>query len=152
MRLRAPLAAFLILLGAGSVAAATRAPAPAPLVIRVVKSPSCGCCTAWVDYLKTKGFTVTVEAREEFTALKRANGVTPALESCHTAFINGYVVEGHVPAELIRKLIETKPAGVKGIAVPGMPVGSPGMEQGPPQRYTVYTFDAKGKATVFAER
>ena len=59
---------------------------------------------------------------------------------------------GHVPAELIKKLVETKPTGVKGIAVPGMPIGSPGMEQGPPQRYTVYTFDAKGKATVFAER
>ena len=151
MRVRSIVAATVLLVGAASLAASTDAP-PAPLAIRVVKSPSCGCCQSWVDYLKTKGFTVTVEAREEFTALKRANGVTPALESCHTAFINGYVVEGHVPAELIKKLVETKPAGVKGIAVPGMPIGSPGMEQGAPQRYTVYTFDAKGKATVFAER
>ena len=151
MRVRSIVAATVLLVGAASLAASTDAP-PAPLAIRVVKSPSCGCCQSWVDYLKTKGFTVTVEAREEFTALKRANGVTPALESCHTAFINGYVVEGHVPAELIKKLVETKPAGVKGIAVPGMPIGSPGMEQGPPQSYTVYTFDAKGKATVFAER
>ena len=151
MRVRSIVAATVLLVGAASLAASTDAP-PAPLAIRVVKSPSCGCCQSWVDYLKTKGFTVTVEAREEFTALKRANGVTPALESCHTAFINGYVVEGHVPAELIKKLVETKPTGVKGIAVPGMPIGSPGMEQGPPQRYTVYTFDAKGKATLFAER
>ena len=86
MRVRSIVAATVLLVGAASLAASTDAP-PAPLAIRVVKSPSCGCCQSWVDYLKTKGFTVTVEAREEFTALKRANGVTPALESCHTAFI-----------------------------------------------------------------
>ncbi len=151
MRLRSAVTAIL-LLSAGSATLVAANHAPPPLAIHVVKSPSCGCCTAWVDYLKTKGFKVTVEHREEFTALKRANGVTAPLESCHTAFINGYVVEGHVPAELITRLIESTPAGVKGIAVPGMPVGSPGMEGGTPQRYTVYTFDAKGKATVFAER
>jgi hypothetical protein len=151
MPLRATLTT-LLLLAAGTATLVAANHAPPPPAIRVVKSPSCGCCSAWVDYLKTKGFKVTVENREEFTALKRANGVTAELESCHTAFINGYVVEGHVPAELITRLIETKPAGVKGIAVPGMPVGSPGMEGGTPDRYTVFTFDAKGKATVFAKR
>jgi hypothetical protein len=151
MPLRSTITA-LLLLAAGTATLVAANHAPPPPAIRVVKSPSCGCCSAWVEYLKTKGFTVTVENREEFTALKRANGVTPQLESCHTAFINGYVVEGHVPAELITRLIETKPAGVKGIAVPGMPVGSPGMEGGTPERYTVFTFDAKGKATVFAKR
>lgn len=144
---------ILLLLGTVATATATRAPATDPLPpMRVVKSPSCGCCTAWVDYMKSKGFKITVEPREDLTSLKRANGVTPELESCHTAFVGGYVVEGHVPAELVKQLLTTKPAGVKGISVPGMPIGSPGMEQGPPQRYTVYTFDAKGKATVYAKR
>lgn len=152
MRLRS-LLPILLLLGTVATATATRAPAADPLPpMRVVKSPSCGCCTAWVDYMKSKGFKITVEPREDLTSLKRANGVTPELESCHTAFVGGYVVEGHVPAELVKQLLTTKPAGVKGISVPGMPIGSPGMEQGPPQRYTVYTFDAKGKATVYAKR
>jgi hypothetical protein len=153
--MRLPALAAVLLLGAATVATATatRAPATDPLPpMRVVKSPSCGCCTAWVDYMKSKGFKITVEPREDLTSLKRANGVTPELESCHTAFVGGYVVEGHVPAELVKQLLTTKPAGVKGISVPGMPIGSPGMEQGPPQRYTVYTFDAKGKATVYAKR
>lgn len=121
-------------------------------VIRVVKSASCGCCQAWVDYMKGQGFTVTVENRDEFTALKRANGVTRDLQSCHTAFVDGLVIEGHVPADLVKKMLATKPAGVKGLAVPGMPMGSPGMEGPTKDRYTVYTFDAAGKATPYAER
>lgn len=126
--------------------------AEAPPVLRVVKSPSCGCCQAWVDYMKAQGFTVSVENREEFTALKRANGVTRELESCHTAFAGDLVIEGHVPADLVKKLLDAKPAGVKGIAVPGMPMGSPGMEGPYKDRYVVYTFDAKGKATPYAQR
>ncbi len=120
--------------------------------IRVVKSPTCGCCAAWVDYMKENGFAVTVEEREVFTELKRANGVTPELESCHTAFAGDLVIEGHVPAEMIKKVLREKPAGVKGLAVPGMPVGSPGMEGGTPQRYTVFTFDATGKSSVYSKQ
>lgn len=150
---RLPLAIALTLLTiTTSMLVAWRAvPAPLP-AIHVVKSPTCGCCTAWVDYMKKQGFTVTVEHKADLTALKRANGVTRDLESCHTAFVAGYVVEGHVPAELIKKLLTDKPAGVKGIAVPGMPMGSPGMEGDRKDRYTIYTFDAKGRATPYAQR
>lgn len=126
-------------------------PEPPP-VIRIVKSSSCLCCQAWADYMAKQGFTVQIENRDNFTALKRANGVTQELESCHTAFVDGLVIEGHVPADLVKRLLETRPKGVKGIAAPGMPRGSPGMEGPVKDRYTVYTFDAKGKATPYAER
>lgn len=121
-------------------------------VVRVVKSASCGCCQAWVDYMKAQGFTVEVENRDEFTALKRANGVTRDLESCHTAFAGDLVIEGHVPADLIKKVLAAKTPGVKGIAVPGMPMGSPGMEGPTKDRYMVYTFDAQGRKTAYAQR
>ncbi len=125
---------------------------PPPPVLHVVKSPTCGCCQAWIDYMKTQGFTVTVENRDNFTDLKRANGVTAQLESCHTAFVGGYVVEGHVPADLVHKVLRDKPAGVKGLAAPGMPRGSPGMEGPVKDRYTVYSFDAQGRRTAYAIR
>jgi hypothetical protein len=119
--------------------------------MRVVKSPLCGCCGKWTEYVKKAGFTVTVDAQPEFTALKRANGVTKELEACHTAFVGGYVIEGHVPADLVKKLLAEKPAGVKGLAVPGMPASAPGMDmQGP--HYTVYSFDAQGHSKVYAQR
>ncbi len=142
--------ALALVAGAGSLAAWDRA--PAPIAIRVVKSPLCGCCGAWVDYLKARGFRVTVESQDEFTALKRANGVTRTLESCHTAFVGGYVIEGHVPAELVKQLLADRPAGIKGLSVPGMPVGSPGMDGPVPERYIVYSFDARGKPSVYAQR
>lgn len=132
------------------------APPPAPAqagVVHVVKSPTCGCCTAWVDYMRKEGFTVTVEDREApFTELKRSNGITAELESCHTAFIDGLAIEGHVPADLIRRVLAERPAGVKGLSTPGMPVGSPGMEGAYKEAYTVYAFDASGNATPYAER
>jgi len=119
--------------------------------MKVVKSASCGCCTAWVAYMKKQGFTVTTEDKDEFTALKRSNGVTAQLESCHTAFVGGYVIEGHVPADLVKKLLADKPAGIKGLAAPGMPQSAPGMDA-PGQHYTVYSFDAAGHAKIYAER
>jgi len=128
-------------------------PAPAPLpVLHVVKTPTCGCCGAWVEYMKTQGFTVTVEDRESLASFKRQHGVTDELASCHTGIVDGLVVEGHVPAELVKKLLRDKPAGVRGIAVPGMPRGSPGMEGPVSDRYTVYTFDAAGRKTAYANR
>ena len=101
--------------------------------------------------MKKQGFTVTVEDKDVFTALKRSNGVTQELESCHTAFVGGYVIEGHVPADLVKKLLADKPAGVKGLSAPGMPASAPGMDQ-PGQHYTVYSFDAQGHAKVYAQR
>ena len=101
--------------------------------------------------MKKQGFTVTVEDKDEFTALKRANGVTAELASCHTAFVGGYVIEGHVPADLVKKLLAEKPVGVKGLSAPGMPASAPGMDT-PGQRYTIYSFDAQGHSTVYAQR
>ncbi|MGH7593252.1 MAG: DUF411 domain-containing protein [Gemmatimonadales bacterium] len=143
-------AAVMLLIGGATLTAWRSVRAPLP-PMRVVKSPTCGCCAKWVDYMKKQGFTVSVEDREQFTDLKRSNGVTPALESCHTAFVGGYVIEGHVPADLIKKLLADRPAGIKGLAAPGMPASAPGMDM-PGQHYTVYSFDARGRATVYAQR
>ena len=140
----------LALVVATTLGALRVAPAPLPQ-LRVVKSASCGCCAKWVEYMKKQGFAVTVEEKDEFTALKRSNGVTRELESCHTAFVGGYVIEGHVPADLVKKLLAEKPAGVKGLSAPGMPASSPGMDM-PGQRYTIYSFDAAGHTKVYAER
>lgn len=147
-RLRSATAALLLV--SASTLVAWRSAPPLP-VMRVVKSPSCGCCAKWTEYVKKSGFTVTIEDKPEFTALKRANGVTKELESCHTAFVGGYVIEGHVPADLIKKLLAEKPAGVKGLAAPGMPASAPGMDM-PGQKYTIYSFDAQGHSKIYAER
>ena len=100
-------------------------------VMRVVKSPTCGCCGAWEDHLRAEGFTVESQAipDEELWALKARVGLTDETTSCHTGMIDGYIVEGHVPAADIRRLLEERPKAI-GIAVPGMPIGSPGMEMG----------------------
>ncbi|MES2124474.1 MAG: DUF411 domain-containing protein [Gemmatimonadota bacterium] len=144
------LAVAALLISSATALAAWRS-GPAPLELRVVKSPTCGCCAAWVTYMEKAGFKVTVENKAEFTALKRANGVTPELESCHTAFINGYVIEGHVPADLVKKLVAEHPAGVKGLSAPGMPPSSPGMDMGK-EPYTIYSFDASGHSKKYATR
>jgi hypothetical protein len=127
------------------------APATAPTEITVYKTPTCGCCSAWIDHLKENGFVVKAKDVPDLTALKRHYGVTPNLASCHTGFVDGYVVEGHVPADVIARLLKEKPK-VKGIAVPGMPMGSPGMEGPRSERYDVVTFDSTGKTAVFAKR
>lgn len=115
----------------------------------VYKTPSCGCCTGWVDHLRANGFLVTVEEMQDLKSLKTRLGVPSDLESCHTATVGGYFVEGHVPASDIRRLLAEKPTA-KGIAVPGMPVGSPGMERGDERDpYQVIQFDDDGR-TVFA--
>lgn len=148
--MRISLAAVAAVVSASTLVAWRSTAAPLP-VLHVVKSPTCGCCAAWVAYMKKQGFTVTVEDRAEFTALKRSNGVTRDLESCHTAFIGGYVIEGHVPAELVRKLLADHPKGIKGLAAPGMPASAPGMDM-PGQPYTIYAFDSTGRATVYSRR
>ncbi|HKC08800.1 MAG TPA: DUF411 domain-containing protein [Methylomirabilota bacterium] len=146
-----------VLVGAMTLALATagarlgRAVAKSPIVVH--KSPTCGCCGAWVEHLRGSGYVATVQDVEDLTPIKRKLGVPRALQSCHTAVVEGYVVEGHVPADLIDRLLAERPT-VVGIAVPGMPIGSPGMEV-PGQaaeRYQVLAFDRKGRATVFASR
>lgn len=124
---------------------------PNPVALVVYKSPTCGCCTAWIEHVERNGFRCTVYNLPDLTETKAAFGVPRALESCHTAQVGGYTVEGHVPADLIQRLLREKPT-VRGIAVPGMPIGSPGMEGGRPERYDVLLFDRAGKTRVYATR
>jgi hypothetical protein len=117
----------------------------------VYKDPNCGCCKLWVDHVKAAGFAVSVRDSSDVVSVKKRQGVPARLYSCHTAIVGGYVVEGHVPADLVQKLLKEKPK-VVGLAVPGMPAGSPGMEQGSKEPYEILTFDAGGKTTVYAKR
>ena len=115
--------------------------------VQVYKTPWCGCCTAWVDHLRANGFAVTVEDREDLGPTKAALGVPGDLASCHTATVEGYVIEGHVPASDIERLLAARPAAT-GLAVPGMPIGSPGMEMGDRRDpYAVILFGPEGRET-----
>lgn len=137
----------------GIVAAAvvvTAAARPAPAIEMVVyKSPTCGCCSKWVDYMRKQGFAVTAHDTTGMTTVKHDLGVPDAMSSCHTAMVQGYVIEGHVPAADIQRLLKEHPK-IVGLAVPGMVTGSPGMEGGTPEHYKVIAFDAKGNTTVFS--
>jgi hypothetical protein len=117
--------------------------------IRVYKDPSCGCCKNWIQYLAKHGYQVDAKDTPDMPGIKRSLGVPEQLTSCHTAVVNGYVIEGHVSAEDIDRLLAQKPK-IAGIAVPGMPVGSPGMDGPRTQRYQVLSFDKNGKTSVFA--
>jgi hypothetical protein len=127
------------------------ASAAKPIAIKVYKTPQCGCCKGWVKHLQANGFQVETFDMPDLSSVKQKYGVAPALQACHTAVVNGYVVEGHVPADVIMKLLKEHPA-VAGIAVPGMPSGSPGMEGALKQKYDVYTFDRAGHTKVFAHK
>ena len=126
------------------------AEAAAAQVVEVVKTPWCGCCGHWIEHLRSEGFEVRVTDAEDVTPTARRLGVPDDLRSCHTASVEGYAVEGHVPAADIRRLLAERPDAA-GIAVPGMPVGSPGMEQGERrQPYTTVLFRLDGTRAVFA--
>jgi len=118
--------------------------------VSVTKDPSCGCCSAWAEHLRQSGFTVSITESTELNRVKARLGVPKALASCHTAEVGGYVIEGHVPADEIKRLLVERPAG-KGLAVPGMPIGSPGMEVdgASPDLFEVILFDNTGQR-VFA--
>lgn len=118
--------------------------------VLVYKTPTCGCCNGWIDHLREEGFTVDARDVTDIMAVKRDGGVPPTMSSCHTAIVDGYVVEGHVPADQLKRLLAERPQ-VAGIAVPGMPVGSPGMEGAGARPYQVLSFDHRGEAAVFAE-
>lgn len=102
-------------------------PVHAPQLVDVYRSPSCGCCLLWVEHLRGAGFKVNVHDTADMQAVKQRLGVPESKQSCHTASVGGYFVEGHVPATDIRRLLKEKP-DARGVAVPGMPLGSPGME------------------------
>lgn len=123
--------------------------AAAAVDIAVYKSPTCGCCSKWVRHLEANGFTVKAYDVQDVNAYKERFGVPVTLGACHTAMVEGYVVEGHVPAQDVKKLLAERPK-VKGIAVAGMPSGSPGMESPTPERYEVQSFDAAGEIKTFA--
>lgn len=119
-------------------------------VLTVYKTPSCGCCNAWVEHVKGAGFDVRAIEVADTGPIATQYAVPRALRSCHTAIVGGYAIEGHVPAREIRRLLEERP-DVAGLAVPGMPIGSPGMEMGDRRdRYQVIAFDRNGRARVFA--
>jgi len=140
--------AFLALMPATLIACAANAPPPA---ITVHRSPSCGCCLAWVEHLRGAGFEVAVVEVEDTTPVARRLGVPDGLRSCHTAEVAGYAIEGHVPAADIRRLLAERPAAA-GLAVPGMPIGAPGMEMGGRREaYATMLFDRAGGSRVFAE-
>jgi hypothetical protein len=149
--------AWIGLAGGGVVGAALGAWLIAPrsasaMTITTYKSPTCGCCQKWIDILRADGFDVQVEDMPDVTPVKAQHAIPPRLWSCHTSVIEGYAVEGHVPPDLIRRMVQERPA-FAGIAVPGMPVGSPGMEQGTEKEpYQVVSFTRDGSLAVYAER
>ena len=119
-----------------------------PVEVTVYKSPTCGCCSKWVDHLTASGFKVTAHDTSDMAAVRRKLGVPDAMTSCHTAVVNGYLIEGHVPAADIQRLLRDKPK-VAGLAVPGMVTGSPGMEGARSDPYNVIAF-GEGKTSVFS--
>ncbi len=143
--------------GAASAFAASLLPAlltasSPPVSMMVYKDPSCGCCKKWIALMQSAGFEVSARDTPDIQSIKRRYNVPAALSSCHTALVGGYVIEGHVPADLINKLLKDKPK-IVGLAAPGMPVGSPGMEMGGQKdAYDVVSFDAAGKSAIYARR
>ena len=118
----------------------------------VYRDPSCGCCETWAEIAKKAGYEVRLIDDPNMPAVKQKHGVPEGLSSCHTALVGGYAIEGHVPLEDVKRLLAERPAGIRGIAVPGMPRGSPGMEMpdGSKDRFQVIAFDAAGKTSVFS--
>lgn len=117
----------------------------------VYKESACPCCNSWVDYMRRNGFRVVTYDVSDLDAVKQKHNIAGDLQSCHTTEVGGYYVEGHVPADLVRRLLSERPR-IAGITVPGMPVGSPGMEVGPPEPYDILTADSAGRTAVFARR
>lgn len=133
----------------GSAAPAAAAISRPRVVVH--KDPNCGCCQKWVDHLRVNGFDVVSDHRSNVDSVKKALGVPTALAACHTAKVGGYVIEGHVPADLVKRLLRERPK-IVGLAVPGMPAGSPGMEVGHKEPYEIIAFRKNGATSVFARR
>ena len=149
--LKASSATAMTFLAGGIALGADMTPAGA-MEIAIWKTPTCGCCSKWVEHMRAAGFTPKVTDMPDVSPIKRKHGVPVELESCHTAIVGGYTVEGHIPADVIQQMLKEKPA-IVGIAVPGMPVGSPGMESGTRKAaYNVMAFDKAGKTRVYAKR
>jgi len=139
----------VILAGLATAVSAFSSDRPSPPEMTVYKSPTCGCCSKWVDHVKAAGFTVKTIDQSDLSELKADLGVTKALSSCHTALVGGYVIEGHVPAADIQRLLKEHPK-IVGLAAPGMPGAGPGMDTSK-EAYDVLAFDSAGKTTVWAK-
>lgn len=139
------LASAALVAGTGNVAFASKSDLPP---IKVFKSPSCGCCGQWVDYMTKHGYSLQVENRDNLDAIKKMARVPEKLWSCHTSVVGNYIVEGHVPVEGIRKLLAKKPK-LAGIALPGMPSGSPGMPGPKEASFELIGFTHDGKTSLF---
>jgi hypothetical protein len=133
---------------AASAVVLTRSAHAAPVPVALYKSPECGCCDGYADYLRQHGFAVTVTATPELSDISRKAGIPSELQGCHTAFVGGYVVDGHVPVEAINKMLAER-APIKGITLPGMPEGSPGMVGTKTGRFTVYQIGKNGTSKAF---
>ena len=133
---------LFVALGASALTLLAFRAKAAPAVL-VHKDPNCGCCNGWIVHLRAAGFEVAVDERSDLAAIRQRLGVPDALAACHTAEIDGYVVEGHVPAEAVQRLLKERPAAI-GLSVPGMPPGSPGMESPTPEAYEVLLFGKSG--------
>ncbi|HIE55716.1 MAG TPA: DUF411 domain-containing protein [Chromatiaceae bacterium] len=144
----------MLVLAAG-VAAATMAMIATPAVMAaevvVYKSPTCGCCKKWVQHMRENGFDVEVHEQYNVTPVKNRLGVPGQVRSCHTAKVDGYIIEGHVPADVVKRLLQEKPQ-VAGLAVPGMPMGSPGMEGFRKDPYNILSFTSEGKTAIYESR
>ena len=136
--------------GLSAVASVPARAATAWPAVDVFKSPTCGCCGAWVEHLQSAGFDVRVTEVDDTAAARKRLGMPDAFGSCHTATVGGYVLEGHVPAAEVKRLLGAKPKAI-GLAVPGMPVGSPGMEVGSRRDpFDVLLVERNGRSTVYA--
>jgi hypothetical protein len=145
-------AATLVLALVVASPAGQNAAVPKLTTITVYKTATCGCCGKWVEHMSKAGFAPVVKDLPEVGSTKAKLGVPPEFGSCHTSVVDGYIVEGHVPADVVKQLLKERPK-VAGIAVPGMPMGSPGMEQGDQKDpYDVIAFDRSGKTSVYAKR
>lgn len=133
-----------LLAAVGALIPAGALPAAEELVITVHKDPTCGCRSGWVQHLQKSGFVTKVIETKDIDAVKTRLGVPDDLAACHTAVVSGYVIEGHVPAAALRHFLAEKP-NAAGLAVPGMPIGSPGMEGGSPEPYQVVLFGPDGR-------
>ena len=142
----------LFLLSTAAAVAGSQAVAASPLpLVEVYKNPDCGCCSGWVEHLKAAGFSVNVHETPDTGPVRKRYGIPEQFASCHTGVASGYAFEGHVPAQDIKRLLASKPAAV-GLSVPGMPVGSPGMEVGSRKDpYQVLLIDKAGRSSVFAD-
>lgn len=140
---------FMLMVAAALASGALPAGAQYLPRVTVYKNPACGCCGEWVKHMQANGFRVETHEVADMTPIRHKYGVPDTLTSCHTAEVNGYTLEGHVPAADVWRMLREWPK-VAGLAVPGMVVGSPGMEQGPPQRYATIAFKGQEKR-VFAQ-